>query len=416
MNNQFTFEKKQKSTLLGFMVLGIVCLGALFAIDHTRFWSEFLHNSVFFTGIAFISLFFIAASVTAYAGWYTVMKRIWEAYSQFLIVGLILMGIMAAANWSGVAHIYHWADPHALDLDENGNPLDPILTGKSSFLNNGWYTFGSLIILATWVFFARKLRALSLEEENTAGVADYSIHNKIRFWSAVFMPIAGFTSAAMVWQWVMSVDAHWYSTLYAWYATASWFVSAMSLTMLTIIYLKSKNYFANISPEHIHDLGKLLFAFSIFWTYLWFSQYMLIWYGNNGEETIYFRHRIDSYPVLFYGNLIINFLVPFFVLMRNDTKRKLGSVGLVAVVIFIGHWIDFFLMLKPGIRLTSLHINHIDQVLPFAAGYTLPGLLDIGVMLGFLAGFLYVVFTQLAKAPLESVNDPYYEESVHHHV
>lgn len=424
--NQFTLEAKHKTVLIGFMVLGLLCMVGTFLVDdayHTRFWSNYLHNTVFFTGIAFVSLFILTAFTTAYAGWHTLVKRIWEAYSLFLIPGLILLVVLIAGLWGGFHHIYHWADAAAVAADE-------ILQQKSAFLNKPWYTLATLIIVGTWIFFALKIRSLSLEEDK-AGTADYAHHKRIKFYSAVFLPIAAFSSCAVVWQWVMSVDAHWYSTLYAWYCTASWFVSTMALTILMIIFLKSRGYLDHVTTEHLHDLGKYMFAFSVFWAYLWFSQYMLIWYANVGEETIYFKHRLDNYPVLFFGNLILNFVTPFFILMRNDTKRKYGTLAFTSIVVLFGHWWDFFQMIKPGVRITALeHAHHAEgaghgaehaaEILPmavdFAAGFTIPGFLELGTFLGFLAGFLYFGLKQIEKASLNTVNDPYYEESMHHHV
>jgi hypothetical protein len=265
------------------------------------------------------------------------------------------------------------------------------------------------------------------------------------------------------------------------------------LTIGIILYMKSRGYLAEVSTEHLHDIAKFTFAFSIFWMYLWFSQYMLIWYSNIGEETTYFRERFDHYKVLYYANLILNFLLPFLILMRNDTKRKVGTLILVAALVFFGHWIDFFQMIKPG----TLHTAHeliehraeIGQIKPleskplviahenqamakdatktgiaalhsteafkeakkdsvnafspvppheakensaeehegqaseghemessFVSGFTLPGLLDIGVLLGFLSGFLLFVFNEMGKASLQPKKDPYYVESLHHHV
>jgi hypothetical protein len=218
-----------------------------------------------------------------------------------------------------------------------------------------------------------------------------------------------------------------------------------------------------ITGEHLHDLGKYLFAFSIFWTYLWFSQYMLIWYANVGEETIYFRTRVDQFPVLFYVNLVINFLVPFFVLMRNSTKRKYGTLIFVCVIVLFGHWWDFFQMIRPGVLHTAHEVHsmhegghgahdtkdvsghgHDDHAAhghdahahdthdahghdahghddhghghsSFVSGFTLPGFLDLGTMLGFLAFFLYFVMGRMASTSLEPANDPFLEESMHHH-
>lgn len=424
MGNQFVFEGKQKTLLMAFMGIGLLSLGITYFSDdelHTRFWSNILHNSVFFTGIAFMALFIMAAKFLAYSGWHTVFKRLWESYSLFLIVGLVLMAIITLGVWGNLHHLYHWADKASLAEDS-------LLRGKSSFLNAGWYTAASIGLVGLWYFFATRLRQLSLSEDQDPGV-DYSKHRKAKKLSAIFLPIAGFSSAATIWLWIMSVDSHWYSTLFAWYATASWLVAMIALTILMLIYFKSIGYFEHVTSNHLHDLGKYLFGFSVFWTYLWFSQFMLIWYGNVGEETVYFQTRMEEYPVLFYGNLVINFALPFFVLLRNDNKRKYGTMLFGAAMVFIGHWIDFFLMLKPGILHTMHEVGHHaheaaehaahdagHHASHFVAGFTLPGFLEIGTFIGFLGLFLYFVMSRLAQAPIEPVNDPYIEESVHHHV
>ncbi len=420
--NQFTFDSKLKTTLFGFMAVGLLCLALTFFMDeqpgHVRFWSNFLHNAVFFTGIAFTATFLIAAFTTAYSGWYVLVKRIFEAFSLFLAVGIILMAIIAAGIWGHFHHLYHWADVEAV-------AHDVILSGKAAFLNKGWYTFGSLGIVLVWYLFARKMRSLSLAEDVHGSKGDYSIYKRLKVVAAIFLPIAAFTHVAVVWQWIMSVDAHWYSTLYAWYTMTSWFVACIAFGILTIQFLKSRGLMQNVNDDIMHDLGKYMFAFSVFWTYLWFSQYMLIWYSNNGEETIYFLQRIEHYPVLFYGNLVINFLVPFFVLMRNSNKRKFGPLFLVSIVLIFGHWLDFFLAIKPGVLHTALEAagghgheaaEAAHHASDFVSGFTLPGLLEIGTFLGFIALFMYFAFRQISKASLVPQNDPYIEESLHHHV
>jgi hypothetical protein len=414
--NQFTFEGREKSVLIGGMLLGVVCLALSFFMDasphaaeiHSRFWTNFLHNAVFFTGIAFISLFLICAAISAYAGWYAVIKRVWEAFSQFLIVGIILMAIIIAGIWFHWHHLYHWADAGAVDADI-------VLSGKKGFLNPTFYTIATLGFLSLfYFFFARSLRSMSINEDK-AGTADYAIHRRIKVYAAAFLPIAAFSSCALIWLWTMSIEPHWYSTMYAWYTTASWLVSALALTLLTIIYLKSRGFLEDVTSEHVHDLGKLLFAFSVFWTYLWFSQFMLIWYANVGEETTYFKTRRDEYPVLFYGNLIMNFGLPFLILMRNDTKRKFGSVGFVAILVLFGHWWDFFYMIKPGVLKELSHASGVHGALPSVTGFDFPHLLELGIFVGFLSLFFYFVFNQLTKASLRPEHDPYYAESIHHH-
>ena len=411
--NTFTFERSQRMFFGVLMGIGLLCASILFAQNgplHARFWSDVLHNSVFFTGIAVMALFFLGASVTAMAGWYTVFKRVWEAFSLFLLVGIILMVFLALGNYLGFHHLYHWNDAESV-------ADDVLLKGKSHFLNRGWYLFGTIIIMGAWIYFARKIRTLSIQEDENPG-PDFQQHRKIRVWAAAVLPLIGFSSAATIWLWVMSVDPHWYSTLFAWYSAASWFVAMVALTIMLMGYLQSKGYFPDFNRDHLHDLGKFLFAFSIFWTYLWFSQFMLIWYGNVGEETTYFLTRREQYPVLFYGNLVVNFVLPFLVLLRNDTKRKLGTMFFVSGIVFFGHWIDYFLMIKPGVLHTTMELSgaegHGSHAL--GAGFALPGFLEIGLMLGFLGLFLYVVFWQLSKASLMPKNDPYLAESIHHHV
>jgi hypothetical protein len=442
MNTQFVFEGKQKQVLGGFMAVGLTCLIASYFMDesgdlHMRFWTNLLHNSSFFTGIAMAALFLYAATTTAYSGWQSTIKRIWEAFFLFLMVGICLMGIICLANWGHLHHLYHWNDPTALATDE-------LVKHKSAFLNNGWYTAATFGFVGIWIFFALKLRALSIQEDNEGNYAkgDFRIFTKMKVLSATFLPIFGFTSAAVIWQWLMSIDTHWYSTLYAWYTTASLVVTMFSMTILFIIYLKSKGYMEYVTKEHLHDLGKLAFGISVFWTYCWFSQFMLIWYANVGEETTYFKLRMDQYPVLFWGNVIMNFVLPFLILIRNDTKRKNGSLIFASLLIIFGHWWDFFQMIKPGAwKIVQEHNEHaahaagghdaaahgaehgaaaghgaVVHAATFVEGFTIPGLLEIGTFLGFAGLFIYCVMHQLTKASLLPKNDPFVQESMVHQV
>jgi hypothetical protein len=515
--NQYTLTSGVRTLLLAFIATGVLCLGITWFTDdvfHTRFWSNILHNSVFFTGISLMACFFIAASILAYAGWYTAFKRVFEAAVSFLPIGIGFMVLIGIANYLQVHHLYHWADPASV-------AEDPILQGKASFLNTKMYLILTLVFGAAYVFFIQRIKKLSVQEDNGGFDADFKIHRKQRTNAAILLPIIGFTSVILIWQWIMSVDAHWYSTMFAWYCLASFFVALMCLVTLALVYLRANGYYANLSQHHIHDMGKFIFAFSIFWTYLWFSQFMLIWYANIGEETIYFKERYDNYPVLFFANLAVNFVLPFIVLLRNDTKRKVGTLSFVAITVFIFHWLDFFLMVKPGVLHTahelsgghsedhgashseaghdavvnaehmgteaaalvaptsdhaveggldvashtvdsanmalshapvssnadvslvgesahssadlavdSMHsaVSHVtdvahasaahgaDHASTFVSGFTMPGLLELGTMLGFFGLFALIVLNSLTKSQLTPKNDPYLEESLHHHV
>ena len=466
---QFALESRQKNVLFGLMGLGAICLVLSYFYDplpeshHLRFWTNVLHNSAFFTGISFTITFVIAATLTAYSGWHTAFKRVWEAMSLFLPISLVGILIVGVAGKMGLHDIYEWMDSEKVAGDK-------ILSGKAGFLNMGFYLL-SIGFGVVWYLFARLFRKLSLQQDEAGSDTNLAAYNKMKVWGAVFLPIAGFTSAAAIWLWLMSIDPHWYSTMYAWYTTASWWVSAVAITILLLLYLKSKGYYQEVTTEHLHDLGKFLFAFSIFWTYLWFSQYMLIWYANIGEETIYFRQRMGEFPVLYYGNLVMNFFLPFLILIRNDTKRKWGSLGFASALIVFGHWWDFFQMVKIGPYKHALShhggehgatghateaahgatehgaeaahgvVGHAAETVKAAietpamdalaatnkaeffhyssdltAGYGIPGLLEIGIFLGFGALFTWFVLSRLEKANLVPKADPFLEETMHHQV
>jgi Ni/Fe-hydrogenase subunit HybB-like protein len=198
----------------------------------------------------------------------------------------------------------------------------------------------------------------------------------------------------------MSIDAHWYSTMYSWYTFASTFVSGVALIALFVIYLKNNNYLEYVNNEHLHDLGKFMFAFSVFWTYLWFSQYMLIWYANIPEETVYFKPRAQGiYSGIFWLMLVINFIAPLLILMTRGAKRNYGTVAFMAVMIIFGHWLDFYQMVFPAVS-----PDHVPMI-----AY------DFGVALFFVGLILFVVGRALTKAPLLAKNHPFVKESLIHH-
>jgi hypothetical protein len=204
------------------------------------------------------------------------------------------------------------------------------------------------------------------------------------------------------WDWVMSIDTHWFSTMFGWYVFASWWVAGLALTLFIVVMLKDKGYLSIVNQNHLHDLGKFVFAFSIFWTYIWFSQFLLIYYAHIPEETVYFMERWKSahYAPVFYLNLILNFFFPFLVLMTRDSKRHSRILKVVCPVVVFGHWLDFYLMVSPG----TVGEN---------GGF---GFLEIGLILVFLCSFLYVFYTSLSKMPLIAKNHPMLKESLQHHI
>ena len=361
-----------------------------------RLFSNLWLNNVYFIGIAVIGLFFAAVQYVAYAGWSVPIKRILESLTAYLPIGGIIMLVVFLV---GKHQLFHWTD-ESLYIKGNAN-YDPIISGKSSFLNQPFYIIRMIIFIGAWIFFAWWLRKQSVEEDLNGGLEYY--HKSIRI-SAIFLVVFGVTSSMSAWDWVMTIDTHWFSTLFAWYVFASWFVAGLAATTLAAIYLKQAGYLKILNVNHLHDLGKFIFAFSIFWTYLWFSQFMLYWYANLPEEVIYFQERLygynGHYSWILYGNLFLNFAFPFLVLMTRDAKRQMIMLKIVCFVVLIGHWMDFYLMIMPG-------------TLRGESGF---GFIELGTLLIFLGIFLTVFTRRLSSASLVPVNHPFLEEAVHHHV
>ncbi len=353
-------------------------------------------NNVYFTGIALIGVFFVAVQYVAYAGWSVLIKRIPEALGYYLPIGGAVMLIVFLL---GGHDIFHWTHDYLYDV--NHPQYDPIIAGKKPYLNFVFFLVRMIVYFGLWILFFNWLRRNSIAEDLQGGTSYY--HKSIRI-SAMFLVVFGVTSSMSAWDWVLSIDTHWFSTMFGWYVFASWWVSGLAAITLTVIILKQNGYLKMVNANHLHDLGKFCFAFSIFWTYVWFSQFMLYWYANIPEEVIYFTERLGGYDGkylgIFFANLVINFAFPFLVLMTRDAKRQMIMLKLVTIAILFGHWLDFYLMMMPATMRGD-------------AGF---GFIEVGTALVFLGVFLFTFAKGLSKASLVPVNHPFLEESIHHHV
>lgn len=399
MKDQFVVPARLKMTSLVLMGIGLLTLLiGLFALngEHgpTRFWAGLLQNSTFFLMVVLASTFFIAATTLAHGGWQIGFRRVPEAISMAVpVLSVILLIVLGFLIFGGKGHIYHWIHPEG----------DTILENKSPFLNQSFVSIATIITIGLWIAFTLKIRKMSLSEDTWSSITPAKAKDLIwknTVWCAGFIVVFALSMGSTTpWLWLMSIDAHWFSTMYSWYTFASTWVSGLSLIALFVIYLKGKGYMGWVNDEHLHDLGKFMFAFSIFWTYLWFSQYMLIWYANMPEETVYFQPRVwGAWRPVFFLNLIINFLCPLLIFMKRATKRNYTVVTFMAVLIIFGHWLDFFQMVMPG-SVGELHFPWYE----------------FGLGLGFVGIIIYVTIHSLAKAPLVPKNHPYLKESIIHH-
>jgi hypothetical protein len=281
--------------------------------------------------------------------------------------------------------------------DPNSHHFDEIIAGKTPYLNKLFFWLRTLIYFAVYFLFLSGFRNRSLEEDRIGGT---DLHFKNYRKGATFLVFFAVFSSTSAWDWLMSIDVHWFSTLFGWYTFAGMWCSTMVVLVLLTLYLKSLGYLPKVNESHIHDIGKWTFATSFLWSYLWFSQFMLIWYANIGEEVTYYMMRIENFKVLYFSMFFINFAFPMLILMSRDAKRNAGILTFVGVIILIGHWLDVYIMVSAG----SLGAN------------AKIGALEIGMALLVAGVFIRIILNNLTKAPLTPVNHPFLDESIHHEI
>lgn len=352
-------------------------------------WAAVYVAAIFFMLISLGALAFYAIQYAAQSGWSPILFRVMEGITSYLLPGSIIFFILLLLGAFHIHHLFIWMDPEVVAEDH-------LIQGKSGYLNIPFFLIRAAIFLIGWNlyrFFSRR-NSIANDDAN-----DISLYKKNFKMSAAFLVFFIVTESIMSWDWIMSVDPHWYSTLFGWYVFASFFVSGITTIALITLYLKTKGYLEYVNTSHIHDLAKFMFGISIFWTYLWFSQFMLMWYANIPEEVTYFVTRIEQYNLPFFGMLAMNFIFPVLILLNTDFKRLSWIVVMAGIVILCGHYIDFFNMIMPATVGDQWFIG---------AG-------EIGSVLFFLGLFILVVFTALTKAPLMVKRNPYIEESKHFH-
>lgn len=466
MTEKFEFTASIKKALFWMMGAGLVGLLFVFLMypenKHARFWANLTINIYYFTGIGLFGLFVVAATQLAYGGWQTLMKRIFLSLSAFAAIGgFLLLGIVLL----GFGHVHSLYD-HVMHILHHGANEPKYSTKLIYFAPAFW--IGRMVAYAVlWFTFSVVMNRFFGNPDQT----NPKTYKRSKLLAAAFIVVFAVTESAVSWDIVMSMDPHWYSTLFGWYNFASYGCAAWAMTILLILFLKSQGYLAKVNENHIHDLGKMLFGFSIFWTYLWFDQFMLQWYANIPEDTNFWVKRFDvgyfKFTVFF--ALIVNFLFPLLVLIKRSAKRNYRLIGFGAALLILGHYVDFFNytfvepnwnaaaqehhagghanvttgsetvlladathgehgtadatpaaehgsdVAKPADHAAVEHApaahgaeaHHAEVPKTFAA----IGLGEILVFIGFLGVFLYMFFNNLAKRPLTPESDPYLKES-----
>lgn len=357
-------------------------------------WAAVYVAGLFFMLISLGALAFYAIQQVAQAGWSPVLFRVMQGITAYLLPGSIIVFIILLLSGFHVNHLFVWMNDGVTEVGHEN--YDKLIAGKSGYLNFPFWIIRAAIFIAGWNLYRYLSRKNCLAQDEANDNTFYKKNFKM---SAAFLVFFIVSESIMSWDWIMSVDPHWFSTLFGWYVFASFFVSGITVISMVTLYLKSKGYLEHVNTSHIHDLSKFMFGISIFWTYLWFSQFMLIWYSNIPEEVTYFITRIEHYNITFFGAVAMNFIFPFLVLINTDFKRITWIIVMAGTVILAGHYIDFFNMIMPATVGDQWFI----------------GITEIAAILFFLGLFILVVFTALTKAPLVPKRNPLIEESKHFH-
>jgi hypothetical protein len=384
---KFELPANGKIILFAMIGIGLVSLGIGFILDKERIWHSYLTSYFYFSSLAIGGLFFTAIQHAVSAGWSVNVRRISEAMTSFLpaVLGGGLVLLLAGSS------LYLWLDPALVSSDA-------VLQGKSAYLNIGFFAFRILLFSALWMFFAKKIVGYSLQQDKD-GLEDWT--RKMVPFSIGFLLTFALSYSLFSVDLLMSLDPYWFSTIFGVYCFAGLFQSTLAFMVLTALYLKSKGWVTGlITTEHIHDLAKLLKGFTVFWAYIAFSQFMLIWYANLPEETIFYLHRSHGgWMEISLSLLIFKFIVPFVLLMPRWAKRTPKHLVMVCSLVLVMQYVDIYWLVYP---------NYKDHV-AFS-------LLEIGTFIGFLGLFLFLMTRFMSKNALIPIKDPRIHESLNHHV
>ena len=383
----FRLSPTTNNVALGMLIIGAVAFvgGVLFQPQLS--WASVLLVSFLLVSLGLSGVLMIALQYLTGAGWSIALRRISEALTSLLIPGLL--GIAAVLLFR--PSVYPWttmaADGHAFS------------GFKGYWLNQTNWLIRAAIYAAIWLFFAFALRWHS-RRQDIDGKYSHTRWNVAL--SAMFVVLFALSYWLASVDWLMSLEPLWFSTMYGVYNFAGLFSGGIACTIILAVWLRNRGTLRGIiSDDHLHDLGKLLLAFTTFWAYIWFCEYMLIWYANIPEETVHFVRRThELWLPLFYLNVGLNWVIPFLALLPRAGKRDGDFLMKIAFIVLIGRILDMYLLIIPNV----------SESTPFA------GIAPLGIIVGAIGVFVFVVGKSLGRAALIPLKDPYLEESLDHHV
>jgi hypothetical protein len=376
---------------LALVAIGIISFIAGLLSDPQRAWANYLIVNYYFLSLAIGGAFFLVIQNISQSGWSSAFIRVPEAMMAYIPFAAVFFLLY----YFGIGYIYHWSDPAAV-------AADPVLQHKSAYLNVPFFYVRLVVCFILWIVFTRILRRLSLQEdiqnpENQDSIL--ALFARRELYARIFIFILALTFSLSAFDWIMSIDSHWWSTIFALKNLVAAFLHGVSILTLIVFILYKRGYYPFLNKYHLHDFSRYIFMFSIIWGYFWFSQFMIIWYGNIPEETIYYFTRWQKgWKILFFLEIGINWLIPFMVLLPIKTSRNMTVITTVIIILIIGQYLDLF-----------------TQVIPGTTGKLQFGFIEAGLFAGFAGLFAFIVASVLGKSKLIPPNHPYLEESTEHH-
>ncbi|HEY0546355.1 MAG TPA: hypothetical protein VGC91_13335 [Pyrinomonadaceae bacterium] len=377
----------QKTALIVGVVFVIVFLAGAF-LNREQFFRSYLIGFIFWTGLALGSLGLLMLQYLTGGAWGTVIRRVLEAGTRTLPLMILLFLPLAAL---GLGHVYHWVHPETIADPE----ARTIVEHKLGYLNPGFFWIRAALYFALWGGLVYFLNKWSRENDRTADGRLLKNLSKLSGPGLVFF-IFAVTFASF--DWVMSLDAEWFSTIFGLLFLMNWVLTAFSFVIALMAVLSTRKPMSDVvAPAHFHDLGKLLLAFVMLWAYFSFSQYLIIWSGNIPEETRWYLYRLrGGWGYIALLVVLLHFALPFVMLLSRDLKRSARALMWIALLVFLMRLVDLLWLIVPVFHEGRIHFSWMDFVAPVAIG---------GIWLWYFAW-------ELGKRPLFPFNDPQLEEAI----
>ncbi len=377
-----------RNLILVMAVLGWAASVYGFAADPSQFHASYLVAYVFYLSIGWGAMFFVMVQHVTSAAWSVTVRRLME--NMMIVVAPMALLFLPIAF--GLGTLYEWGSPGYFD------PHDPQLRFKAVFFSQPFFLSRTTIYFLVWTVLGVALYKNSVAQDEGGDVRAYQ---NTRWWSAPGLLALTVTVTMACVDWVMSLDPHWYSTIFGIYVFSGGALAMFAAVTKVALTLRSQGVLTkSINVEHYHDLGKWMFALTVWWAYIAFSQYMLIWYADIPEETVFFRHRMENSWAWVSALLLVGrFAVPFIVLLSRGAKRNLGVLYGAAIWILLMHFVDLHWLIMPSVHPHGFHLHWMD----------LATLLAVGSFFGL------VFWYRLRSAPMVPAGDLRLEEALAHH-